>query len=211
MRITRNKEDYLKAIYEAGGKDRKVSNKEISEALEVSAPSVSEMINKLLNDGYIEYISYKGVVLTSLGLREAIKIKKRHLLWEVFLVEKLGYDWEDVHEEAEKLEHVTSVKLGKALDEYLNYPKFCPHGNPIVSKEEEIASYISIDNLSQGEKAIVKRLKDKRDLLRYTKDIDLEIGDEIELVDKGKNTIKINKNNEEIELESEFVKDIYVL
>jgi len=211
VRITRNKEDYLKAVYELGGKDRKVSNKEISEALKVSAPSVSEMINKLLNDGYIEYISYKGVILTSLGLREAIKIKKRHLLWEVFLVEKLGYDWEDVHEEAEKLEHVTSVKLGKALDEYLNYPKFCPHGNPIVSKEEEIASYISVDSLSQGEKAIVKRLKDKRDLLRYTKDIDLEIGDEIELVDKGKNTIKINKNNEEIELGSEFVKDIYVL
>lgn len=211
MGITKNKEDYIKAIYELGGKDKRVSNKRLTEALGVSAPSVSEMINKLLQDGYLEHTLYQGVILTALGLREAIQIKKRHLLWEVFLVEKLGYNWEDVHEEAEKLEHVTSSKLEKLLDEYLEYPEFCPHGNPIISKEEELASYISIDNLSQGEKAVIKRLKDCKKLLRYTKEINIKIGDKIKLINKDDKSIKIKRKNEEIDLKLEFVKGIYVL
>ena len=211
-KITKNKEDYLKIIYELGGKDKKISNKEISEGLKVSAPSVSEMINKLLKDGYIEYTSYRGVTLTSLGLREAIKIKKRHLLWEVFLVEKLAYSWEDVHEEAEKLEHVTNSKLERALDKYLDYPKYCPHGNPIISKEEEIASYISINDLSQGEKAVIKRLRDDKEVLRYIKKIDLRIGDEIKLVEKNaESNIIIKRKSKKIQIKKKYLNDIYVL
>jgi len=135
--MTGNKEDYLKIIYELGGESKKVSNKEIAEGLGISPPSVSEMVKKLLKEGYVEYTSYQGVSLTEAGLKEAMKIRKRHLLWEVFLAEKLGYDIEDIHEEAEKLEHITSSKLEEHLDRFLNYPEFCPHGSRIRFKEEE--------------------------------------------------------------------------
>src|SRR5699024_1161171 len=161
--MTGNKENYLKIIYELGGQYKKINNKDIAHALGVSAPSVSEMIKKLLEDGYVGYSTYQGIILTQLGLEKAMEIRKRHLLWEVFLVEKLGYDWEDVHEEAEKLEHITSPKLEKALDKYLKYPKFCPHGSPIISDGDSL-EYISIYELAQGEKAIIRRFKDNKEL-----------------------------------------------
>ena len=130
-----SKEDYLKTIYELGGDKEQVSNKNIATALNISRPSVSEMIKKLLQDGYVEYTVYQGIKLTEYGAVEAKKIRRRHLLWEVFLVEKLGYNSEEVHDEAEKLEHVTNKKLEKKLDEYLNYPKVCPHGSKIIREE----------------------------------------------------------------------------
>lgn len=134
--MTGNREDYLKIIYELGGQHQKVSNKDLSKALGVSAPSVSEMIKKLLRQGFVEYSSYQGIILTKQGLKKATETRRRHLLWEVFLKEKLGYNAEDVHDEAEKLEHNTSSKLEKALDKYLNYPKTCPHGSPIIGEIE---------------------------------------------------------------------------
>lgn len=135
--MTGNKEDYLKIIYELGGESKKVSNKDIAESLGISPPSVSEMVKKLLKEGYVEYSYYQGVSLTEAGLKEAMKIKRRHLLWEVFLAEKLGYDIEDIHEEAEKLEHITSPKLEEHLDRFLNYPEVCPHGTRIRIAEDE--------------------------------------------------------------------------
>ncbi|WP_353095320.1 metal-dependent transcriptional regulator [Tissierella praeacuta] len=130
-----SKEDYLKVIYELGGENNLVSNKDIANRLNISAPSVSEMIKKLLQDGYVEYTLYQGIKLTKYGTKEAKKIRNRHLLWEVFLVEKLGYNLDEIHEEAEKLEHVTSDILEEKLDRYLNYPKECPHGSKIIREE----------------------------------------------------------------------------
>ena len=137
--MTVNREDYLKTIYELGGETNKIGTKNIATALKVSPPSVSEMIKILVREGYVAYELYKGVILTPSGLEKAQKIKRRHLLWEVFLAEKLGYDEDDVHSEAEILEHVTSPKLEEMLEKYLDYPKACPHGTPIeknnVNKE----------------------------------------------------------------------------
>ncbi len=130
-----SKEDYLKTIYELGGETNQVNNKDIAKVLKIAPPSVSEMIKKLLGDGYVEYTVYQGVRLTEHGTKEAKRIRRRHLLWEVFLVEKLGYSWDEVHEEAEKLEHVTSEKLEESLDKYLNYPELCPHGSNIIREE----------------------------------------------------------------------------
>lgn len=129
--MTGNKEDYLKIIYELGGEENLVSNKKIANALEISPSSVTEMIQKLLKEGYVEYELYKGIKLSDYGALEAKKVKRRHLLWEVFLLEKLGYKLEEVHDEAEILEHVTSDKLEKMLDKYLNYPEVCPHDTNI--------------------------------------------------------------------------------
>lgn len=130
--MTVSKENYLKIIYELGGENQEVSNKDIAEKLKISPPSVSEMIKRLEEYGYVEYQLYQGVKLTVKGLKEALRIKRVHHLWEVFLVDKLGFEIDDVHDEAEKLEHITNQKLEKALDKYLEYPKYCPHKTKII-------------------------------------------------------------------------------
>ena len=208
--MTGNREDYLKAIYELGGEKNRIGTKNIASALKISAPSVSEMIKNLVQEGYIEYELYKGVKLTEKGLDEALRIKKRHLLWEVFLVEKLGYEWEDVHEEAEILEHITSPKLEEKLDKYLNYPKACPHGTPLEDNSY-IFNAISLDSIEVGERTFIKRLEDEREVLRFSKDIGLNIGDMIKIIENDLNgNIKIEKNGEYIEINRELTKKIYV-
>ena len=208
--MTGNREDYLKAIYELGGEKNRIGTKNIASALKISAPSVSEMIKNLVNEGYIEYELYKGVNLTKKGLDEALHIKKRHLLWEVFLVEKLGYEWEDVHEEAEILEHITSPKLEEKLDKYLNYPKACPHGTP-MEDNSYIFNAISLDSIGAGEKTFIKRLEDEREVLRFSKDIGLNIGDMIKIIENdGNSNIKIERSGEYIEVDRELGKKIYV-
>ena len=121
--MTISTEDYLKAIYELDGDIKRVSNKEIADNLLISPPSVSEMIKKLQGESYIDYIPYKGIILTEKGLNRAVKTKRRHLLWEKFLIDQLGYEVDEAHDEAEKLEHFTSDKLEKRLDKYLGEPK----------------------------------------------------------------------------------------
>ncbi|HHT97858.1 MAG TPA: metal-dependent transcriptional regulator [Clostridiales bacterium] len=209
--MTKSKQDYLKVIYELGGNNKPVSNKDVSNILGISAPSVTEMIKKLLIDGYIESTPYKGISLTPKGLVEAMKVLRRHLLWEVFLVDHLGLNWEDVHDEAEKLEHVTSSKLEKSLDEYLNHPRFCPHGTVISYEDEEVKqNYKALNKVAIGMKVIIKRVKDKRDLLRFISTTNLNIGDEIEIVNIDNENIIIKKNKENIILIKEKAAMIFV-
>lgn len=210
--MTVNREDYIKVIYELGGHINQVSNKDIANTLKISAPSVSEMIKKLLQEGYIEYKLYQGVRLTEYGVREAKKIRRRHLLWEVFLVEKLGYSWDEIDEEAEKLEHVTSERLEECLDKYLNYPKICPHGSPIIENEINILNYRSLDLLSVGEGGIVRRLSDIKEPLRYADKVNLNIGDHIKVVsiESYNRMITFKKDEKEILIEKKIAKNIYV-
>jgi len=109
--MTPNREDYLKLILELGGDQIKISNKQIVSGLNISAASVSEMITKLVKEGLVEHTPYQGVQLTLAGLTSASALIRRHRLWEVFLVEHLNYTWNEVHDDAEVLEHVTSEKL----------------------------------------------------------------------------------------------------
>lgn len=209
--MTGNKEDYLKIIYDLGGDKIQVSNKDIAKGLHISAPSVSEMIKKLLEDGYVEYQLYKGVKLTEYGLREARRVKRKHLLWEVFLVEKLGYEWDEVHEEAEKLEHVTSKKLEELLEKYLDYPKVCPHGSDIINSGEESLVYRTMENLPTNKEATIKRFTDERKLLNYASMLGLKIGDKIEIMDIGDDkTVTIKKDREIISIEKQYTRKIYV-
>lgn len=208
--MTVNRQDYIKTIYELGGEKNKIGTKDIATALNVSPPSVSEMIKKLVKEDYIEYELYKGVKLTSYGLQEALKIKKRHLLWEVFLVQKLGYNWEDVHEEAEVLEHVTSLELEMLLEKYLDYPKVCPHGTPIENNHY-IFNHISLDNIKTGESVTIQRLEDKKDILRYIRLVNLNIGDAIKILQRDESgNLKVQNDGTDIEIKYELVKKIYV-
>lgn len=207
-----SKEDYIKTIYQLGGEENEVNNKEIAKVLNISAPSVSEMIKKLLEDGYVEYIRYQGVRLTDYGISEAVKIRRRHLLWEVFLVEKLGYKWDEVDEEAERLEHVTSLQLEERLDRYLDHPTVCPHGSPIIRYNQNIPHYRTLNELSIGNETKILRLIDKKEVLRYADSLGLKIGENIKIidVDPSKEQMKISKEDKEILIEMEFAKNIYV-
>lgn len=127
--MSRSLEDYLKGIYTLKEKEQ-YSNKNLAEYLSISPASVSEMIKKLEKDNYVK-INGREIELSEKGYTLAENIIRKHRVWEVFLVEKLGFSLEEIHEEAEKLEHVTSEKLLEKLEQFLFYPKECPHGSPI--------------------------------------------------------------------------------
>ena len=134
--MTPNKEDYIKAIYKLGGRDEFVSNKAINQMLNLSAASTTEMLNKLVNDGTVEYIRYTGAKLTKRGIKVAERLIRSHKIWEVFLVNSLGFSGESVHEQAEVLEHSSSVEMTERLAEFLGNPTHCPHGEEIPPYSE---------------------------------------------------------------------------
>ena len=133
--MTSGKEDYLKAIYLLSENHDIVTNKELSQTLQVSPPSVSEMITKLQKQGYVDYTAYKGSKMTRKGRKEAGRLLRYHALWEVFLVNYLHFSWSQAHEMAEGLEHQTNDILSEKLEDYLNHPTHCPHGDPIPRKD----------------------------------------------------------------------------
>jgi len=128
-------ENYLKAIYHLSQECKSgVSTNSIAEKMETKPSSVTDMMQKLAEKNVLTYIKYKGVILTETGKKIAANIIRKHRLWEVFLVEKLNFQWDEVHEIAEQLEHIKSQELIAKLDEFLGQPEFDPHGDPIPDK-----------------------------------------------------------------------------
>ncbi|WP_376776920.1 metal-dependent transcriptional regulator [Flavobacterium covae] len=137
--MTHSEENYLKVIYHLNGASHKgVNTNAIALMIETKASSVTDMLKKLAEKGLVDYQKYQGVSLTDKGLHTAKMIIRKHRLWEVFLVNKLGFAWDEVHELAEELEHIKSEKLTDKLDEFLDFPAFDPHGDPIPNKNGEI-------------------------------------------------------------------------
>jgi len=134
--ITLTEENYIKAIYHLSSNGEKtVNTNAIASAMQTKASSVTDMIKKLSEKNYADYKKYQGVTLTDDGRRVAVNIIRKHRLWEVFLVEKLNFSWDEVHEVAEHLEHIKSEKLIDELDAFLEFPTYDPHGDPIPDKE----------------------------------------------------------------------------
>ncbi|EOH89287.1 Cro/Cl family transcriptional regulator [Enterococcus villorum] len=183
--MTPNREDYLKIILELGGDTAKVNNKQIVSSLAVSPASVSEMISKLVKEQLVEHSPYQGVQLTDSGLQKASSLIRKHRLWEVFLVEHLNYSWNEVHDDAEVLEHVTSEQLADHLEDYLNHPMHCPHGGIIPQKEQVVheARRQTLESYPVGTKVRIARVLDEKELLDYLVTIDLNIDEEYEIVD----------------------------
>lgn len=177
--MTPNREDYLKLILELGGDTKKISNKQIVSGLNISAASVSEMISKLVKEGLVVHSPYQGAQLTDTGLEKASTLIRKHRLWEVFLVEHLHYSWNEVHNEAEVLEHVTSSELAARLAAYLDHPKFCPHGGMIPEENQVIheAALEPLTTYSVGETIRIARVLDEKELLDYLVSIDLNVDD----------------------------------
>jgi len=180
-------EDYLKLIYErqTENNQKPVKIKALAEAFNYTVQSVTEMVKKMAEKEYLVFIPYKGVTLTVKGQKEALRMIRAHRVWEVFLAQKLGLSWEDLHEEAEKLEHVTSDEVLNRLYHYLDEPDYCMHGNPIpneagiVPKEAHLNLWQADDDMY-----IIKRVRDDKALLNYLNTIPLSIGDEVSVIHK---------------------------
>lgn len=172
IRISKSEGDYLKAIYHLTQQEEITNTVLLSETLNVKPPSVTSMLNKLLNQepALVEYQKWRGVKLTDSGRRLALQLLRRHRLIEQFLVETLNYTWEEVHEEAEELEHVISDKFEEHLSLLLGDPQFDPHGDPIPDRELNFphSDTMSLSSLPVDQTAIVRRVKaSQSDLLGY--------------------------------------------
>src|SRR6201991_95913 len=128
-------ENYLKSIYHLSMGDENVSTNQIAAALNTKASSVTDMLKKLADKALINYTRYQGVSLTPSGEKIAVNIIRKHRLWEYFLVEKLDFKWDQVHDMAEELEHISSTELIDRLDKFMGYPKHDPHGDPIPDRD----------------------------------------------------------------------------
>ncbi|HEX4852014.1 MAG TPA: metal-dependent transcriptional regulator [Puia sp.] len=138
MKNSASKENYLKAIYHLQHESGTVSTNEVAALLQTSAASVTDMLKKLKKQKLLLYERYRGVRLTPEGKKMALQVIRKHRLWEYFLVEKLKFGWDEVHDVAEELEHVSSKKLIDHLDKFLNFPQTDPHGDPIPDEQGRI-------------------------------------------------------------------------
>jgi DtxR family Mn-dependent transcriptional regulator len=185
---TLSEENYLKAIYNLYKQGlNKITPTAISEALSNNPASVVDMIKKLTEKQLLEYEKSKGVKLTPSGMNVAISIVRKHRLWEAFLVEKLGYGWDEVHDIAEQMEHVHHPELADRLDKYLGFPKYDPHGDPIpkANGDSAVTYKTLLAEIAEGKTCSVVAVKDtSASFLQYLKRLDIGIGTHITLTEK---------------------------
>ncbi|HEY3195276.1 MAG TPA: metal-dependent transcriptional regulator [Candidatus Dormibacteraeota bacterium] len=161
--FTRAQEDYLKALYHLHGDVRSVPTRDLAQRLGISSPSVSEMVNRLSAQGLVEHDRYRGQQLTREGRKVALELVRHHRLLEMFLVQVLGYSWDEVHEEAERLEHVISERLEQRIFELLGRPELDPHGHAIPSRTGKVraTSERALSDCRAGEKVVVHDVSDE--------------------------------------------------
>lgn len=194
-----NKENYLKTIYELNYDFTKITNKRISEIMNVSAPSVTEMLNALASEGYLTHSPYNKIVLTPKGNKVSEKLVRTHRLWEVFLHECLKYPVDNVHHNADALEHSSDDDLVNHLNDFLGQPQRCPHGGiiPGNGQGETDADDKLLSMISDGDKVQIVRVSDNYDFLQYFGSLNLEIDDTIEVIkhEKFDNSLVVRKED----------------
>jgi DtxR family transcriptional regulator, Mn-dependent transcriptional regulator len=174
--ITHAMEDYLKIIFKLEDEGSSVTTQSIAERLQVQSPSVTNMIKRLAELNLVEHRPYRGVVLTVTGRKAALEVIRHHRLLELYLAEALGYSWDEVHEEADRLEHSISEEFEARIDRALGFPSVDPHGEPIPTAEGEIAQAVGtrLSELPEGEKVVVELVADTDpEKLRYLGDLGL--------------------------------------
>lgn len=196
--LTRSAEDYLKAIYALSG-EAPASTTQIAQRLELAPASVSGMIRRLSDQGLLDHEPYRGVVLTDAGRRIALRMLRRHRLIEAYLVEFLGYRWDNVHGEAERLEHAVSDTLVERMAAALGHPRVDPHGDPIPDPDGliEEPEYTRVPDLEVGATAEVRRVDTSdAERLRYIAEAGLVPGTTVTMVDRqpfdGPVTVRVN-------------------
>ena len=186
--LSYTEENYIKTIYKLSqGVNKEVNTNAIAETLQTKAASVSDMLRKLSSKNIIFYVKYRGVSLSPEGQKIALQIIRKHRLWEVFLVEKLRFNWDEVHEVAEELEHITSPLLVQRLDEFLGFPTTDPHGDPIPSADGILHDPVKVvaADLKVNATGVVSGVKDTQPLfLQHLDKIGLRLGMQITVLDQ---------------------------
>lgn len=181
-------ENYLKAIFKISEKEAKAaSTNAIATEMQTTAASVTDMLKRLAEKNLIDYEKYRGVQLTDAGGRVATVLIRKHRLWEVFLTEKLGFAWDEVHDLAEQLEHVQGDALVDRLDAFLGYPKFDPHGDPIPDAQGRWAfrPQVLLSNMQPGDSGAVTGVNDhSAAFLQYLDQLGIALGIRIELLER---------------------------
>lgn len=180
-------ENYLKALLSLANSHDEVSINELSKRLKIKMPTVNSMMKRFVEKELIIYESYKPVKMTALGKREAAMVIRKHRLTEMFLVEKMDFNWEEVHEIAEQIEHIKSPLFFEKMDALLGYPKFDPHGSPIPDKNGEVTetAYVSLSHCDPQEEVTLKAVADSSEgFLRFLNGRSMLLGDQIRVVAK---------------------------
>lgn len=214
--MTHSEENYLKVIYHLSQvSPTGVSTNAIAEMMVTKASSVTDMVKKLAEKKLIDYQRYQGVKMTDQGQIAAKMIIRNHRLWEVFLVEKLKFSWDEVHEVAEELEHIKSEKLILRLDEFLGFPSHDPHGDPIPDRNGHIAktNKFLLSEATIGKKLICVGVKDSSsEFLQYLDKNKIGIGSEIEILEREDfdASLTLVLNNQKIMLSNKIASNLYV-
>ncbi|RXJ52247.1 metal-dependent transcriptional regulator [Gelidibacter gilvus] len=214
--MTLAEENYLKAIYHLENQSSNdVSTNALAEEMQTKASSVTDMIKKLAEKNMVSYIPYQGVTLSKAGRAHAVKVVRKHRLWEVFLLEKLNFSWDEVHDVAEQLEHIKSEKLTDKLDEFLGFPKVDPHGDPIPDKHGHIEKIdkTSLTDAQEGVTYVCVGVHDSSsDFLKYLDANHISLGTTIEIIHKEPfdNSVKIKFNDAELVVSENVAKNLFL-
>ena len=214
--VTLSEENYLKAIYHLGKLGSiAVSTNAIAEKIDTKASSVTDMLKKLADKNLVNYKKYQGVNLTEEGRLTAASVIRKHRLWEVFLVDKLNFSWDEVHDVAEQLEHIKSEKLINELDSFLAFPTEDPHGDPIPDREGNLnkSQKIFLSQVNQSVNCSCVGVKDSSDnFLKYLDKNSIAIGTDIKIMNKESfdESMTIKINDSDLTISKETANNIYV-
>lgn len=214
--MTFSEENYLKAIYHLTTLlDTEVSTNAIAEMMETKASSVTDMLKKLAEKDLVNYKKYQGVSLTENGKLAAKMIVRKHRLWEVFLVEKLDFSWDEVHDIAEQLEHIKSEQLINRLDDFLGNPTEDPHGDPIPDAKGQIKKIEKqlLSELPENKTGICVGVKDtSSDFLKYLDKQEISLGSKIEIIGKEAFdlSLKIRVDSKELTISNKIASNLFV-
>jgi DtxR family Mn-dependent transcriptional regulator len=215
LNFSTSEENYLKTIFHLQTKDDNVTTNELAERLQAKPASITDMMKKLKTRKLVNYQPYQGFRLTPEGKKIALGIIRRHRLWEFFLAEKLKFNWDEVHEVAEQLEHVSSKKLIDKLDEYLDFPKFDPHGDPIpdTNGKMETGKQISLSELQINKSGKICHIVNQSpELLEYLHDKKINIGSSVSIKRKFSydDSLEIKLDNKLLTITAQLAKNIFV-
>lgn len=209
-------ENYLKIIYHLSqNHDEAVQTNAIAEKMQTKAASVTDMIKKLADKLLIDYKKYQGVRLTSTGKTAAINIVRKHRLWEVFLVEKLNFKWDEVHDIAEDLEHINAPELIERLDEFLAFPKSDPHGDPIPDKNGQFDTipFIKLNKLKAGHKGLIMGVSEHSStFLKHLEKLGLTLGKMVKIaeINDFDGSVELTLGQKNINVSREVAKHILI-
>lgn len=216
INLSTTEENYLKAIFSLSKKaEGSVSTNNIADKLSTKASSVTDMIKKLADKMLVDYKKYQGVSLTQKGRKTAVSIVRNHRLWEVFLVDKLNFKWDEVHDLAEQLEHIKSEQLTERLDAFLKFPTHDPHGDPIPDKNGNIEQRMSepLSIMKEDDSCIIVGVIDSSSLfLKFLNKNNIKLGSVLNILQKEAfdDSMLVNIDGSQHTISQQIIKNILV-